>query len=226
MPAAWEILNTNNNKIALCIPNRGGTELSLEWALHTLRQLELPNGSQILPCRGSPIDVTRNILVKKALDTGFNWIGFLDTDVGCKPDAFMRLLSHQKNFMAGIYRAKKEDRQEGKVLWAAWMFNEEMNGYMPIDHWEGDGILEVDVIASGLMLIHRSVFEKVGFPWFKWTRDTEISGFNHGLSEDFNFCEKMKSAGIPVYVDSSVQASHICGEMKIMPDGMIKLLDV
>ena len=225
MPAAWEILS-EDNKIALCIPNRGGTEVSLEWAMYTLRQLELPAGSQILSSRGSPVDVSRNILVKKALDAGFDWIGFLDVDVECQPDAFIRLLSHREPFIAGLYRAKKEDRQEGKVLWAAWMFDKERNGYMPIDHWDGDGIMSVDIIASGLMLIHRSVFEKIGFPWFKWTRDTETSGFGHGMSEDFNFCVKMKSAGIPVIIDSTVQASHICGEMKILPDGTIKLLEV
>ena len=225
MPAAWEILS-EDNKIALCIPNRGGTEISLEWALYTLRQLELPNGSQILSSRGSPVDVSRNILVKRALDAGFDWIGFLDCDVECSPDAFIRLLSHRKPFMAGLYRAKKEDTQEGKVLWAAWMFDKVHNGYVAIDHWDGDGILEVDIIASGLMLIHRSVFEKIGFPWFKWTKDTEVCGFGHGMSEDFNFCEKAKSAGIQIVVDSTVRASHICGEMKILPDGTIKLLEI
>lgn len=222
MPAAWEILS-EDNKIALCIPNKGGTEVALEWA-YALRQLELPPGSQIFSSRGSPVDVARNILVKKSLDAGFDWVGFLDCDVACRPNSFMRLLAHRKPFIAGLYRAKKEDRQEGKILWAAWQFDKEHNGYMPIDHWEGDGIMEIDVVASGLMLIHRSVFEKVGFPWFKWTRDTEV--FGRGMSEDFDFCEKMKRVGIPVSVDSTVQASHICGEMKILPDGTIRLLEV
>ncbi len=225
MPAAWEILS-EDNRIALCIPNRGGTEISLEWALYTLRQLQLPTGSQIFTSRGSPVDVSRNLLVKRSIDDGFDWIGFLDTDVGCAPDAFVRLLSHRKPFMAGLYRAKKEDREEGKVLWAAWLFDEGKKGYMPIADWEGDGIMNVDVIASGLMLIHRSVFEKVGFPWFKWTRDTELAGEGPGMSEDFNFCEKVKSAGIPIVIDTSVKASHICGEMKILPDGSVKLLEV
>jgi hypothetical protein len=215
-----------NSRIALCIPNRGGTELSLEWALYTLRQLELPAGSQIFTARGSPVDVSRNLLVQRSIDEGFDWIGFLDTDVECPPNAFTRLLAHHKPFMAGLYRAKKEDREEGKVLWAAWLFDEDKNGYMPIANWDGNGIMEVDVIASGLMLIHRSVFEKVGFPWFKWTRDTELAGSGKGVSEDFNFCEKVKDAGFDIIIDTVVQASHICGEMKIVPDGSIKLLEV
>lgn len=225
MSAAWEILS-EDDKIALCIPNRGGSEISLEWALYTLRRLELPPGSQVFTGRGSPIDVARNLLVKRALDDGFDWIGFLDTDVSCQPDAFTRLLSHRKEFMAGLYRAKKEDSQEGKVLWAAWLFDEPRNGYIPIADWEGDGVMNVDIVASGLMLIHRSAFEKVGFPWFKWTRDTGISGVGQGVSEDFNFCMKLRNVGISVSIDTTVRAAHICGEMKILPDGTIQLLEV
>jgi len=225
MPAAWEKI-TQDSKIALCIPNRGGTELSLEWALYTLRQLELPTGSQILTSRGCPVDVARNLLVQRALDDGFDWIGFLDTDVECPANAFTRLLAHRKPFMAGLYRAKKDEREDGKSLWAAWLFDEDKNGYMPIANWDGDGIMKVDVIASGLMLIHRSVFDAVGFPWFKWTRDTELAGSGCGLSEDFNFSEKVNAAGFDIIIDTAVQAAHICGEMKILPDGTIRLLEV
>jgi len=225
MPAAWEILS-EDRKIALCIPNKGGNEVTLEWALNTARTIQLPNGSNIFTSRGSPIDVARNMLVKRALDNGFNWIGFLDLDVECPPNAFIQLQSHNKPFIAGLYRAKKEDSTEHRYLWAAWMFDKDRNGYLPIDRWEGNGIAQVDIVASGLMLCHKSVFEKIGFPWFKWTRDTELTGFGHGMSEDFTFCEKLQSAGIPVLIDTSVQAPHICGEMKIMPDGTIKLLEI
>lgn len=220
MPTTQKLLS-EDNKIALCIPNRGGTEVTLEWALYTLKLLRLPTGSKILTQRGSPIDVARNNLVKKALEVGFDYIGFLDLDVACEPDAFLKLLAHNKPFVAGIYRTKRNQRHEGKMLWNAYAYVDDHDGYFPIGEFDKDGLNEIEVVAAGLSLIERSVFEKIEYPWFEWDRKG-----GRGYGEDFNFCIKLKDAGIPVLVDSTIQAAHICGEMKILNDGSIELLKV
>lgn len=216
-------LMSKKNRIALCIPNRSGTEITLEWAMF-FRKLILPEGSEILVHSRGTVDVARNLLVKKALDRGFDYIGFLDSDVKCPEDAFIRMLAHQKPFMAGLYRAKKNVEIDGKKMWNAFVYDAEREGYVPIVDGEEDGILTVDIIGAGLMLIHRCVFDGIPFPWFRWTKDLDVIG--HGMSEDFDFCVKMKDAGIPCLVDNTILATHICGEMKILPDGSVTLLEI
>ena len=210
-------------KIALCIPNRSGTEITLEWAMF-FRKLALPTGSKIFVHSRGTVDVARNLLVKKALDLGFDYIGFLDSDVKCPEDAFIRMLVHQKPFMSGLYRAKKNVEIDGKKMWNAFVYDSKQEGYTPIVGWKGDGILTVDIVGAGLMLIHRCVFDQIPFPWFRWTKDLDVIG--HGMSEDFDFCVKMKEVGIPCLVDNTILATHICGEMKILPDGTVTLLEI
>jgi hypothetical protein len=199
-------LMSEDNKIALCIPNRSGTEITLEWAMF-FRKLILPTDSQIFVHSRGTVDVARNLLVKKALDLGFDYIGFLDSDVKCPEDAFIRMLAHKKPFMSGLYRAKKNVEIDGKKMWNAFVYDSEQDGYTPIVGWKGDGILTADIVGAGLMLI-----------------DLDVIG--HGMSEDFDFCVKMKGVGIPCLVDSTIQATHICGEMKILPDGTVTLLEI
>lgn len=218
-----EELLSEKNKIALCIPNRSGTEITLEWSMF-FRKLILPAESKIFVQSRGPIDVARNLLVKKALDMGFDHIGFLDSDVKCPIDAFIRMLAHKQPFVSGLYRAKKDVEYKGKKMWNAYVYSDEYKGYVPIIDWSDDGMLTVDVVGAGLMLIHRSVFEKIDFPWFRWTKNLDVIG--HGVSEDFDFCIKLKAAGIPILIDNTIQATHICGEFKIMPDGSMKILEV
>jgi len=216
-------LMSEKNRIALCIPNRSGTEITLEWAMF-FRKLILPPGSEIFVRSRGTVDVARNLLVKKALDRGFDYIGFLDSDVKCPEDAFIRMLAHQKPFISGLYRAKKDAEIDGKKMWNAYVYNADRDGYVPIIGWAEDGILTADIVGAGLMLIHRCVFDHIPFPWFQWTQDTEVIG--RGMSEDFDFCVKMKDVGIPCLIDNTILATHICGEMKILPDGTVTLLDV
>jgi len=130
MPAAWELVQivspigapvsgsgpvpARPGSIAIMIPHGG--EVTSEWALK-LRDLALPVGTQIFMSRGMPIDVTRDSMVKSALDQGFEWIFFLDSDVIIPRDGLEKLLSHRQPLMCGMYKAKKP----GGWLWAAWM---------------------------------------------------------------------------------------------------------
>ncbi len=130
MPAAWELVNVvtpmatpapgsgpvpvRPGSLAVMVPHGG--EVTSEWALK-LRDLVLPGGTQIFMSRGMPIDVTRDTMVKSALDQGFEWIFFLDSDVVMPRDGLEKLLSHRQPLMCGMYKAKKP----GGWFWAAWM---------------------------------------------------------------------------------------------------------
>ena len=172
----------NQKSIAMLIPHTG--EVTSEWCLR-FKDLQLPPGSQVFMSRGMPIDVTRESMVHGALDAGYEWIFFLDSDVILPDNTFERLLSHNQPIINGIYKAKKP----GGFFWAAWMRTKIENktsgvpvsatgeAFAPIAKWEGR-LISVDVIGTGCMMVHRSVFEKImkdypGIPMFFWTKDSQ-----------------------------------------------------
>ncbi|MGA9030313.1 MAG: hypothetical protein WB404_07800 [Methanoregula sp.] len=289
MPAAWEMVQivtpvsapvagsgpvpVRPGSLAVLIPHGG--EVTSEWALK-LRDISLPVGTQMFMSRGMPIDVTRDSMVKAALNQGFEWIFFLDSDVVMPRDGLEKLLSHRQPMMCGMYKAKKP----GGWFWAAWMRTvlpepkllstpdiiadrlkndppvqspvqttpvqtkpveassivtgteispATKEAFSPILSWTGR-LITVDVIGTGCMLVHRSVFEGIRaafpkLPWFFWAkeRSTEVldsmnlpDPLMREVSEDFFFCLLAKKSGFSVVVDTEVQCDHLA-LVKITP---------
>jgi hypothetical protein len=204
--------------LAVLIPHTG--EVSSEWCLK-LKDLQMPAGSQLFMSRGMPIDVTRESMVDTALKAGFEWIFFLDSDVILPDKALETLFSHKIPLINGIYKAKKP----GGFWWAAWMRTKAPTGseaFAPIESWTGR-LIQVDVIGTGCMLIHRSVFEKIrekypDLPFFLWAKERSpkvLDKLNlpdpmmREVSEDFYFCLLAKLSGFPIVVDTEVKCGHI-----------------
>ena len=219
MPAAWEMLAPPQEKVlAVLIPHTG--EVSSEWCMK-FRDMQLPAGSQIFMSRGMPIDVSRETMVKTALDAGFEWIFFLDSDVILPDKCIENLFSHNLPFVCGMYKAKKP----GGFFWGAWMKVKTPEGteaFAPIATWTGRTV-EVDVVGAGCMLVHRSVFGKIKetyphLPLFYWAKERNPRVLDEmglpdplmrDVSEDFWFCLLAKKCGFHVVIDTDVKCKHI-----------------
>lgn len=216
-PAQIQGMPQNQKKLAILVPHTG--EVSSEWCL-MFRETPLPPGSQIFMSRGMPIDVTRESMVKTALNAGFEWIFFLDSDVILPKDALQKLFSHNLPVVCGLYKAKKPNG----FFWAAWMKGKTPEGkdaFVPIANWSGR-LFEVDVIGTGCMLVHRKVFEgiraKTDIPFFMWARERNtvlLDKLNlpdpmmREVSEDFWFCLLAKYCGYQIVVDGDVKCGHL-----------------
>lgn len=65
----------------------------------------------------------------------------------------------------------------------------------------GDPLIECDAVATGCMLIHRSVLETMERPWFEYEAG--------GNSEDLTFCDKaITEYNFPIYCDVSTICGH------------------
>lgn len=196
-------------------------EVSLEWADRVygpLRLVPSPHFDKLIfPARGVPIDVTRNMLVKAALnDPKVTHIMWVDSDIVFEqpPDpneAILQLMRCNEPIVAGIYRA----RQKGGFNYSMWL--KHPNGFVPIQSWSGNWI-QVDVIGMGCCLCKREVFERVPYPWFTWVEESP--------SEDFDFCLKAAKYGYKVMVYTDMRCSHISGSLKVKSDGAVATLDV
>lgn len=224
-PAQLQAAPPNQKKLAVLIPHTG--EVSSEWCL-MFREMPLPPGSQIFMSRGMPIDVTRESMVKTALEAGFEWIFFLDSDVILPKDALQKLFSHNQPLISGMYKAKKPNG----FFWSSWMKGKTPEGkdaFVPVASWNGR-LFEVDVVGTGCLLIHRSVFEgiraKTDVPFFVWGKERNIALLDkmnipdpmmREVSEDFWFCLLAKYCGFKVIVDGEVQCGHLC-TVKVTPE--------
>jgi hypothetical protein len=67
---------------------------------------------------------------------------------------------------------------------------------------------KVDVLPHGMVMVHRSVYEKIPQPHYLQEYVTEL---NLEIGEDIYFCNKAKAAGFDVWVDHdlSKEIAHI-----------------
>jgi hypothetical protein len=133
-------------------------------------------------------------------------------------DTLPHLLRQNKPLIGGLYFGRningKAQFAEGKAPGMHRnLLNPEFTGVLPT-YW----------VATGLMLIHRSVFtaiqeacpeiapgEKIapedGYPYI--TDYWDYFGPMAGRGEDVSFCSRAKKAGIQTHVDTSIRAFHV-----------------
>lgn len=176
---------------------------------------------------GLAIDVARNIIVRRALDAGCDFLLMHDSDATWHPDAIARLVElnlpivsavvYQRRFptvpFIGLYADTKEN---GDVMYSFRHAAERVievalsNNYEPGEETEPtlfdkDVIEEVDAVGSHFVCIRRDVLESIEPPHYLTTHPP-LAG------EDFYFCRKAKEAGFPIYVNYAVHTGHIAGD--------------
>lgn len=153
-----------------------------------------------------PMDKIRNTLAKNVLRASATHVFFMDTDQVYPRDTLMRLLAHD----LPVVGAKVHRRFNP---YEPIMYRGECPHYkrVPSDEWSKGGLIEVDATGTGCLLIRSDVFEAIPEPWFEHRRREDDLG---DVGEDIDFCTKVRSAGIPIYVDADVKLGHI-GEFVI-----------
>jgi len=150
-----------------------------------------------------PIDAVRNHIVEEALDWDCTHLLMLDTDQEHPPDVVMKLLSHDLPIVgAKVYRRYPP---YDPIL---------LRGSIPIfghvsdEECESGELVEVDATGCGALMCKMDVFLNIPRPWFKWEMP-KIDDVDVMIGEDFYFCNKAKEAGYKIYVDTSLEVSHL-----------------
>ena len=199
MAGAWEIKEAH--KVLVGILHTDVTTLA--WAFG-LRNLIVPG--HICPVAGMPYDMARNVVCRQALDGGFEYVFFLDSDIITPRDAILRLMAHKLPIVSGLYcRRSPPHGIPVMIRQGVWV-----QDYVP------GSLVEVDVVGAGCLLIHRSVLEALppsrpGSPWFDWRVNMQGMGLSQEecQSEDFMFCRNAKKIGIKTFVDTSIVCKHV-----------------
>lgn len=151
-----------------------------------------------------PLDLSRNNIVEMARKENCDYLFFIDSDIIIKDGQLDRLLSHEKDAIAGVYYKSTpphEPLPRKKVA---------ENLYAPIEFEENkdNNLIEIDGTGMGCFLIKTDVFDKIPYPWFEF-KYYKKNGKYEQVSEDLLFCQKLQDIGIKIYCDTSVQCLHI-----------------
>jgi predicted peroxiredoxin len=123
----------------------------------------------------------------------------LDTDQVYPRDTLTKLLSHEVD-IAGVLVHKR---------WAPFnpvMLRGTLGKYIIVEDEEmysGD-LVEVDATGTGCLLFDMRVFDKVKYPWFKFSVINEKP-----VGEDIYFCSKARQSGVRIFVDTSIEVGHL-----------------
>ena len=169
----------------------------------------------------------RNVLVAKFMESDATDMLFLDSDVAFGPGVFSRLMTHDADVVAGIYRAKCEDIKFPVV---------------PLDEGATQdphtGLLEVKAIPFGLVRVRREVIQKMidaePDSWFNANnaeRTKCYSLFNTEIrdrlfwGEDFYFCRKWRAIGGKIHVDPEFRLAHVNGDGRAFSGSFAEYLE-
>lgn len=213
MTDAWNTIP----KVLIAYPSPGSAHgISESWmeAMFALRTnyaiiatAENKTNSIIYPSTasvsGMPWDAARNKCVSSMMEGEYDYILFIDTDVIVPPDLIKRLTHHNLDIVGLSYKQKFPPHN-----FCAFKKSQDVHGLdTKIPIVPTGELVEVDYIGTGCLLISRKVFQKMAFPWFKWTVDVTTP---NGQSEDFYFCSKAQEAGFKIWWDSALpQAGHV-----------------
>ena len=153
-----------------------------------------------------PIAEARNEIVEFALSQGANYIYWLDDDVVAPPDAFLKMYTHNKDIVNGVYWSKSNPPMP-------LLFRNHMEG--PYWDWHVGDMIEIDAAGMGLTLVKTEVYKKIqnelGGPWYS-VDYASFAGKDMGSppnnTEDLYFYWKARKVGYMIWADTSIQAYH------------------
>lgn len=229
-------MNNENINLFIATPMYGGMchgdySLSLIHLLDELKQNNIKHHFNFL-YNESLITRARNVLAHEFLLKDYTHLLFLDADVVVNPKDVLSLFEQDKDLIGGIYPKKHIDwrRIHSAVNLGCpvdclsmeaseYAFNV-FDGEDPRIH-DPKQLMKVKNVATGYMLIKRTVFEQMKTDTETYIDNNVFAGQrvhnffdtcidnDNLLSEDYYFCKKWTDLGGEIYIAPWARANHI-----------------
>lgn len=157
----------------------------------------------------------RNKVVEQFLSTDGEWLLWCDSDMGFSPQDAYKLVGTAdpvaRPIVGGLCFASREvadDHMGGyRTVPTPTIF--QMGEYQGVPRpvagnmYPVNSLIRVVATGSAFIVIHRSVFEKIGGGWYD--RITDAAG---PMGEDVSFCLRAEAVGFPVHVYTGARTTH------------------
>jgi hypothetical protein len=163
------------------------------------------NGVPLLHQDYGRTDMVRNRMAMRLLQSNFTHLLMLDVDHRHPPDIVQRLsrwvLAHPDIEVVGGLNFRRGAPFEP----CCFVLGADGKYYAPSE-WE-EGLITVDAIGTGSIMISRTVFERMEPPWF-WNDYSQVWE-DSWPGEDMGFSANCRKLGIKMYVDTTTTSPHM-----------------
>jgi hypothetical protein len=170
----------------------GRNSVSADWWF-SFESMKKPNGCLLATTTTQSIDRAREQLASLCTT---DWLFFLDSDVFVPKMGLIDLLNtaikNKLDIVSGLYFNRSPPHPP-----VAYIRKSEFK-YDPLTHLPSEGLMEVDGVGGGCLLIRTKVFKELERPWFDYDK----------LSEDLYFCSIAKKAGFKIWLYSKLICGH------------------
>ena len=160
---------------------------------------------KVEPClvEGSLVYDSRDMIAKYAVDNGFDYVLYADSDMVFSADDLKKLLAHDKDIVSGLYVTRNGENKNVAYkdvitrrrfpYRAPKLINDTgVTGYGPVAAVGfGFCLIKTEVVKS-MFKRYKSLFEP------KW-----------GVGEDIAFCLRARRCGYKIWLDRDVKLGHV-----------------
>lgn len=142
---------------------------------------------------GMWIDYARNSFCQEALTWGADWIGMMDDDVSCLGDTFYKMIENNVDICSPLMHIRRFPYNP-----VIFDYIEKENAYKSVVKLK-KGLVKVDGVGAGIILIRASILKSMMQPWF---------AMGQKFGEDLYFCSNARKHKFGVYYDGRLQGTH------------------
>lgn len=140
----------------------------------------------------------RNQVVEQFLEQDDEWLLFVDDDMVLPRNTLKKLLSYNVPVIAPICTMRQPP-------FPPVIYKRGVLGIETIQDFPADKPFTVDAVGTGVILLQRSVLERMSKPWFAWGDFDNIGR----MGEDIYLSDRIKfDLQLPIWVDPTIKVGH------------------
>lgn len=201
-------------KLFIAIPTRGTSSISFSESLAvtccalTMAKVEV---SIFYHQSNNFVDMSRNKLVAEFLKSDCTHIFFVDDDMGWNADAVLKMLSCDKDFIAGIGNLKTDS---GEDFAANLYSNSDGTTIIEGPHY----LMSAQFVGGAFLILKRTMIEKMieSYQDLVSVAVDPVHGYSLfepkyrplWMTEDYNFCERWRLIGGKIWAYPNISFTH------------------
>lgn len=186
--------STKKGKLAVCIPTRDTLHSAHAMSLVELVKFNTMNNidTHVFMDASTILLTQRERLATMAVDLGAEYILWVDSDMVFPATTAVRLMAHNEDIVAANYIRRQ--------LPAKGVAYENIGDWdNPLDFDVYDGLVPVEGVGMGCMLMKTEIFTELPKPWFDFQWSPTSNDF---MGEDMVLCQKIAATGRTVKIDT------------------------